>query len=398
MRKVILLLSVLAVIAAGWFLYFNKGEASAVVGVHEVDYGDLANTLEFSGEVVCPNMYSVMSETGGTVLNFYVTEGSQVKAGDKLFDLDSFAVEAQLKEAQLKLEALSDAAAKTVMAPRASGTQLDRQQQAAIALALSQTTGYDFDAFNEALGGVGAEAAAAAATAGQRLSELAALQNAVTAADSSDMLSTESQLQLAQLAVDQLQEAVDKMKFASRIDGTVLAVNVHSGEVLPPGVPAMVIADTDSTEIIGYVYEKDVDGLEAGMDVIIMTEGGNYTGTLTKVGSAAVDVGELSMFDTMTKVTIMPDEGFNKMPGAVVDLKIVLSAKNGVLNIPADCLTADGCVYVVDDKDIVRKRRVTTGFMDMFNVEVTSGLTRGERVVTSPDSVQEGQHVSYNRG
>jgi len=398
MRKVILLLSVLAVIAAGWFLYFNKGETRAVVGVHEVDYGDLANTLEFSGEVVCTNMYSVMSETGGTVLNFYVTEGSRVKAGDKLFDLDSTAVEAQLQEAQLKLEALTDAAARTVMAPRAQDTRLDKQQQAAIALALSQTTGYDFDAFNEALGGVGAEAAAAAATAGQRLNELAALQNAGAAADSSNMLSTESQLKLAQLAVNQLKEAVDKMKFTSRIDGTVIAVNINSGEVLAPGLPAMVIADTDSTEIAGYVYEKDVDSLQVGMDVIIMTEGGNYTGKLTKIGNAAVDVGELSMFDTMTKVTIKPDEGFNKMPGAVVDLKIVLSAKDGVLNIPADCLTADGCVYVVDDGDIVRKRRVTTGFMDMFNVEVMSGLTRGERVVTSPDSVKEGQHVSYNRG
>ena len=398
MRKVILLLSVLAVIAAGWFLYFNKGEARTVVGVYEVDYGDLANTLEFSGEVVCNNMYSVMSETGGTVLNLYVAEGSRVKAGDKLFDLDSSAVEAQLQEAQLKLEALSEASAQTVMAPRAQDTRLNRQQQAAIALALSQTTGYDFDAFNEALGGVGAEAAAAAATAGQRLSELAALQNATAAADSSNALSTESQLKLAQLAVDQLQEAVDKMKFTSRIGGTVLAVNVHDGEVLAPGMPAMVIADTDSTEIVGYVYEKDVDGLQVGMDVIIMTEGGNYTGKLTKIGSAAMDVGELSMFDTMTKVTIKPDEGFSKMPGAVVDLKVVLSAKNGVLNIPADCLTADGCVYVVDDKDIVRKRQVTTGFMDMFNVEVTGGLTRGERVVMAPDSVQEGQHVSYNRG
>jgi multidrug efflux pump subunit AcrA (membrane-fusion protein) len=188
------------------------------------------------------------------------------------------------------------------------------------------------------------------------------------------------------------------MRFTSRIDGTVLAVNVHSGEVLAPGLPAMVIADTDSTEIVGYVYEKDVDDLKVGMDVTIMTEGGNYNGRLTKIGSAAVDVGELSLFDTMTKVIIKPNEGFAKMPGAVVDLKIVLSAKNGVLSIPADCLAADGCVYVVDEKNIVRKRPVTTGFMDMFNIEVTSGLTRGERVVTSPDSVQEGQHVSYDRG
>ena len=398
MKKVILLLSVLVVIAAGWFLYFNKGEISTIVGVAEVAYGDLENTLEFSGEVVCTDMYSVMSETGGTVLKSYAAEGSQVKAGDRLFDLDDSAVEAQLKEAQLKLDALSNAAAQTVMAPNSAGTSLAQQQQAAVALALSQTTGYDYDSFNEALGGAGEEAAAAASSAAEQLSDLAALQSAGAEASSGSTLSTDSQLELAQLAVDQLQDALDKMRFTSRIGGTVLVVNVNSGEVLAPGVPAMVIADTDSTDITGYVYEKDVDGLEVGMDVTIITEDGNYKGKLTKIGNAAADIGESSMFDTMTKVTITPDDGFAKMPGAVVDLKIVLSAKRGVLNIPADCLTDDGCVYVVGEKDIVEKRPVTTGFMDMFNVEVTGGLAEGERVVTAPDSVKEGQHVSYDRG
>jgi len=215
--------------------------------------------------------------------------------------------------------------------------------------------------------------------------------------DSAGALSADSQLELARLAVDQLQDALDKMRFASRISGTVLVVNVNSGEVLAPGVPAMVIADTDSTDITGYVYEKDVDDLEVGMDVTIITEDGNYKGRLTKIGSAAADIGESSTFDTMTKVTVTPDVGFTKMPGAVVDLKIVLSAKRGVLTVPADCL-ADGCVYVVGEKDIVEKRPVTTGFMDMFDVEVTGGLAEGERVVTAPDSVEEGQHVSYDRG
>jgi HlyD family secretion protein len=276
---------------------------------------------------------------------------------------------------------------------------LARQQQAAVALALSQTTGYDYDAFNEALGGAGEMAAAAAATAGERLSELAALQSAGTDTSAGiGALDMDSQLELAQLAVDQLQDALDKMRFSSRISGTVLVVNVHKGEVLAPGVPAMVIADTGSTEITGYVYEKDVDNLSAGMEVTIVTENGNRNGTLTRIGQAAADIGEASTFDTMTKVTIAPGDGFSKMPGAVVDLKIVLSAKRGVLSIPTDCLTDDGCVYVVGGEDIVEKRPVTTGFMDMFNVEVTGGLAEGERVVTAPGSVKEGQHVSYDRG
>jgi HlyD family secretion protein len=398
MKKVILLLSVLAVIAVGWFLYFDKGEVSTIVGIHEVAYGDLENTLEFSGEVKCTNMYSVMSETGGTVSKFYVSEGTQVEAGDRLFDLDSSAVEAQLKEAQLKYDALSDASTQTVMAQQTGGKSLAEQQKAAVALALSQTTGYDLDSFNEALGsGAGEAAAAAAATIGDKLSDLTSLQNAAQTGDITS-LDADSQLKMAELAVEQLQDTLDKMHYSSRISGTVLAVNVNKGEVLAPGVPALVIADTDSTDISGYVYEKDVDGLTTGMDVTIISEDHKYQGKLTQIGKAAADIGESSTFDTMTKVTITPNASFKKMPGAVVDLKIVLSSKKGVLTIPADCLTDDGCVFVVGAEDVVEKRQVTTGFEDMFNVEVLQGLGEGELVVTTPGSVKEGQHVSYDRG
>lgn len=393
MKKVILLLSVLAVIAVGWFLYFNKGEASTIVGVHDVAYGNLENTLEFSGEVVCTNMYSVMSETGGTVSHFYVSEGSRVDAGDKLFDLDSSAVEAKLEEAKLRYDALSEASAQTVMAQQGAYSASAQQQKAAVALALSQTTGYDLDSFNEALGSAsGEQAAAAAATIGDKLSELQNLDGM----DVTTGLNSDSQLKLAELNVKQLEDALADLSFRSRIEGTVLAVNINKGEVLAPGIPAMVIADTDSTAITGYIYEKDIGSLKLDMDVKIITETGSYKGKLTKIGKAAADIGESSAFDTMTKVEITPNDNFKKMPGAVVDLKIVLSSKHGVLTIPVDCLTDDGCVYVVGDQDIVEKRQVTTGFEDMFNVEVLSGLSEEERVVTSPDAVKEGDHVSYD--
>ncbi len=393
MKKVILLLSVLAVIAVGWFLYFNKGETSTIVGVHDVAYANLENTLEFSGEVVCTNMYSVMSETGGTVSHFYVSEGSRVDAGDKLFDLDSSAVEAKLEEAKLRYDALSQASAQTVMAQQGAYSASVQQQKAAVALALSQTTGYDLDSFNEALGsGAGEQAAAAAATIGDKLSELQNLESMNETAG----LDSGSQLKLAKLNVKQLEDALAGLSFKSRIEGTVLVVNINKGEVLAPGVPAMVIADTDSTAITGYVYEKDIGSLKLDMDVKIITETGSYKGKLTKIGKAATDIGESSAFDTMTKVEITPNDNFKKMPGAVVDLKIVLSSKNGVLTIPVDCLTDDSCVFVVGDEDIVEKRQVATGFEDMFNVEILSGLSEGERVVTSPNAVKEGDHVSYD--
>ena len=140
MRKVILLASVLAVIAFGWFLYFNKGESIAFVSLYEVEYSDLSNTLEFSGEVQPANMYSVMSETGGTIAALKVSEGSRVNKDDVLFELDATEANAQLKEATLQYDALNDSAAQIVMAQ--GGSSVMAEEKARLALALSQTTGY----------------------------------------------------------------------------------------------------------------------------------------------------------------------------------------------------------------------------------------------------------------
>ncbi len=393
MKKVILLLTVLAVIAVGWFLYFDKGETVKNVSIYNVTTGDLENTLEFSGEVASTNMYSVMSETGGTVTDCMVSEGSHVEAGDSLFELDASVLQAKLDEARLRYDALKETSAQTVMAGQNSIVSSAQQQKAAVALALSQTTGYDLESFNDALGSeAGEQAAAAAAMIQEKLSSVQSME------DNQDYaaLGSETQLKLAELAVKQLEDAVANMSFKSRISGTVLAVNIRDGEVLAPGVPAMVIADTASTDITGYVYEKDVTSLKTDMDVKISTENSSYSGKLTAIGEAAADIGAASAFDTMTKVTITPDGTFKKMPGAVVDLKIVLSEKKNVLMIPQDCITEDGCVYVVGEDGIVMKRAVRTGFEDMFNTEVLEGLAKGERIVMQPDSVKEGEHVSVN--
>jgi len=392
MRKVILLASVLAVIAFGWFLYFNKGESIAFVSLYEVEYSDLSNTLEFSGEVQPANMYSVMSETGGTIASLKVSEGSRVNKDDVLFELDATEANAQLKEATLQYDALNDSAAQIVMAQ--GGSSVIAEEKARLALALSQTTGYDYDSLNEAFGSETAEAVSQASSSlAQNLDDLPDLSSF----DKSH-LSIDSQIELAQLAVERLKNLVASMTCKSRISGTVVSLHVNAGEVLSPGIPAMVIADTENTLVTGYVYEKDIVGISQGMPVTISTENGKYTGTVNRIGAAATDVGTSSAFDTMTQVEIKPEDTFSKMIGALVDLEIELSRKDDVLSIPLDCLTDDGCVFVVGENDIAEKRAVVTGFEDDTNIEVIGGLNAGDRVITSPQNVKEGQHVSYDRG
>ncbi|MDD5018007.1 MAG: efflux RND transporter periplasmic adaptor subunit, partial [Eubacteriales bacterium] len=395
MKKLILLIIVIAVIAAGWFLYFNDGDTAMMVSLSEVTYTDLVNSLEFSGEVTPQAMYRVMSETGGTVAKIYVSEGDEVGYGDALFGLDTTEVESLLKEAELSYDILSDSAGQAVMAQSdalesAAAAQL-QEQKAQIALALSQTTGYDYESFNEAFSADVSESAAAMAAALGDMSLDDIYSESEYEAGASD-----DELEMAELAVKRLKNRLDDMSYESLIEGTVISVNINSGEVLSPAVPAMVIADTENVIVCGYVYEKDVGDLSVGMDVKIHTDEGYYMGTLTKIGEAASEIGDTTSYETMTKVEITPRSIFNKMPGAIVDLEIILSEKSLVLALPLDCITDDGCVYVVTDEDTVEKRAVETGFEDTFNVEIVSGLSAGETVVLSPEDIEEGQRVAYD--
>lgn len=392
MRKVILLVSVLAVIVAGWFLYFNEGESIAFVSLYEVKTSNLSNMLEFSGEVQPAKMYSVMSETGGTIASLKVSEGSHVDKNDVLFELDAAQAKAELKEAKLQYDALSDSAAQMTMAQ--SGQGVMAEEKAKLALALSQATGYDYDSLNAAFGHETAEAVSqASASLAQNLDDLPDISSIDTA-----NLSMDSQIELAQLAVERLQSLVNSMTCKSRISGTVVSLNVNVGEVLSPGIPAMVIADTENTLITGYVYEKDLDGIVEGMKVTISTDTGKFKGTVSRIGAAATEVGSASAFDTMTKVEITPEGKFNKIIGAVVDMEIVLSHKDNVLSVPLDCLTNDNCVFVIGEDNIAEKRAIVTGFENDTNIEVIGGLSARDLVITSPQNVEEGQHVNYDRG
>ena len=394
MKKLILLILVIAIIAVGWFLYFNEGETAATVSVSEIKYNDLVNSLEFSGEVEPQKMYSVMSTTGGSVSKIYVSEGNKVSVGKGLFDLDTTEAESLLKEAELTCDIINDSGTQTVMAQADTVSDIAsaqlQEQKAQIALALSQTTGYDYESFNTAFSDEINDNASAMAAA---LSDMT-MDNIDTI--SSDVQISGNELKLAELAVQRLKKQIEDMSYKSLIDGTVIVVNINEGEVLSPGMPAMVIADTDNLSVCGYVYEKDVGSLNVGMAVKIYTDEGYYKGVLTKIGKAATEVGNTTNYETMTKIEITPQEGFSKMPGAIVDLEIVLSEKEGVLTLPLDSLTEDECVYVVKDDNTLEKRHVEIGFEDTFNAEVVSGLIAGERVVLSPEDIEEGQKVKYD--
>jgi HlyD family secretion protein len=72
------------------------------------------------------------------------------------------------------------------------------------------------------------------------------------------------------------------------------------------------------------------------------------------------------------------------LPGTSADVEVILEVRDGVLRIPTGTLLEGSNVLVVNDGRLV-ERQVTTGLRNWDFVEITSGLSAGEEVVTTLD-------------
>ena len=69
-----------------------------------------ANQLELSGTVISDNEKVITSRNMGFIKEVYVSEGSSVKKGDLLYEIDSSNIDSNKKEVLLNLEILKNQA------------------------------------------------------------------------------------------------------------------------------------------------------------------------------------------------------------------------------------------------------------------------------------------------
>ena len=88
--------------AGGYALFFAQEERTALTGV--TTYGTLNEAIEGSGTTTPAD--SVTYEISGTVLEWYVEAGQEVKVGDLLYVLDASEAEDEILEYEVELEDL----------------------------------------------------------------------------------------------------------------------------------------------------------------------------------------------------------------------------------------------------------------------------------------------------
>jgi HlyD family secretion protein len=180
--------------------------------------------------------------------------------------------------------------------------------------------------------------------------------------------------------------------------GTVLTRTVNEGDpIVPltsyqPGTEMATIADMSDLIFKGTVDEIDVGKLSVGMQTRIKVGAlptDVVTGRVSRIAPQAQQKEGATLFDV--EVELDPGQKITLRAGYSANADVIIREKKDVLTIPERLVTfEDGGkkasveIAGAGPKDQPKKVEIKTGISDGLNVEILSGLKKGDRVVERP--------------
>lgn len=180
--------------------------------------------------------------------------------------------------------------------------------------------------------------------------------------------------------------------------GTVLTRTVNEGDpIVPltsyqPGTEMATIADMSDLIFKGTVDEIDVGKLSVGMQTRIKVGAlptDVVTGRVSRIAPQAQQKEGATLFDV--EVELDPGQKITLRAGYSANADVIIREKKDVLTIPERLVTfEDGGkkatveIAGLGPKDQPKKVEIKTGISDGLNVEIISGLKKGDRVVERP--------------
>ncbi len=203
-----------------------------------------------------------------------------------------------------------------------------------------------------------------------------------------------SRLRTFGIADDRFREIAERVDSGTRIDvvaprgGVIVERNVSVGQVVAYGTSdtplnLFVIADLSHVWVLADVYEPDIAKIKLGLPVIVTPPccpRERYEGTVAYI-SDAVDK------DTRTVKVRVVVPNRNRALKAEMFVRVTIAIGNSrVLALPQSAVhREDGQTYVVVDKgkDTYERRPVAVGGSLDGSIEILTGVTPSDRVVTS---------------
>ncbi len=215
---------------------------------------------------------------------------------------------------------------------------------------------------------------------------------------------TERDLEIAKLNIEKLQNQLEKLmadreKVVVRapLTGTVINLEVKTGDKVMEGTTVGKIADLQQFVIEAMVDEINVNEVTKEQDVKITSDAFNASleGEVTFVAPAGTKVGNITKYET--RILVKEDKGLLK-PGMFVNSEIITNEKEGIIAVPSLAILGGEEKHIFVMKDgIAEKRPVEVGLKNLSKVEI-SGVEVGEKIIVGPftvlNNLKPGQSVA----
>jgi HlyD family secretion protein len=427
-KKWVLVLIVLLLAGGAAMAYFaRRGETGTLVTVETIQKRDLEAIVSASGKIEPKKTVNISAQTMGRITRLGVQEGDRVRQGQFLLQIDPVNAEAAVRRDIAAVAGAMTSLEQSKVSLQSGRAQLDNARQN---LKRQQ------------------ELWAAGLTTRETLERAQAeveIRESDLKAREQEIKTRETQLNQQQAGLASSQHTLTQVRFEAPFDGIVTRRNVEEGENVVigtmnnAGTVLLTVADMSVIEAEVEVDETDVPFVQMGQPATIEIDAmpdKKFTGRVTEIGNSPIQATTgTQRTATNFKVTITIEGQIPEVrPGFTCTAQITTATRQKAVAVPIQSMTVRELLY--DDKgNVVKEPRpprgrfqfgqsqsptaaappelkpgqkreevegvfvmrdgkaqfvtVTTGIAGERYLEVLTGLTEGDQVITGPfDSVR----------
>ena len=383
------LIGILLVSVSGYlgFATTKEPEAPPTPQTVSVTSCDVEQTVTAPGNLVNVNEADVLMPATGRLSAVSVRVGDRVRTGQILAELDAVTTtQAQLDllEAQDELEKLQKRRT-SLDYPRATDAFIkDLRKQ--IKAAKETVSDLEDSAKNAEDAMAKSQLLASLVVAKENLKSLESNLNWYTSNPTdSDIVAADSELALAQAKYDAAKAVLESLEIKAPINGIVFAVSAKVGQTYQAETALFTIGDPKKLEVQANITEEDFPIVSVGQEVELFFDARpeiSIHGRVSRIIPQRNEGDSSPLYDIYITLDEVPD---GLADGMTADAAITIAKHAGVLCLPRAVVRASG-----NDTTIVKvwdglqemEKEITVGLRGDTYVEIVSGLSEGEQVVT----------------
>ncbi len=396
MKKKTLIWIAIAVAVVALIGYFSSRKKETFVTLGGVQKGDIEELISASGAIESETLVKISSEISGEVTDIFVDIGDSVRVGQPLVRIrpDNFKSAADRARATLQAQESQESQSRTAIAQAELRLSRAKQDLARIQRLVDKEVAS------------GADLLAAQNTYDLAVRDLESAKSQAAAA--------RFQVQSAAATLRDAQLTLSRTEILSPLNGSVLNVISKKGERVVgtaqmAGTTIMSLAAITDLQVRVQINENDVNRIKVGQEVRIRVDAAEDTvfkGYVRKVSNINKDKPTPEAVTEYEAILALPyrlNGPKLKMLkiGMSASADILTNSKTGVLIAPVQAVlfktdstkpNPDGSYpdyeYVYTYKaGKVHKKVVKTGISNSAMIEIATGLTQGDSLVTGPFDV-----------